>query len=214
MSQKNKYHKYINLPFELKKPQICNVMPKNLKHYDIPHHEDLQLNEFLKQFDLLVTNTELFYTPGGQKLPIHIDDWREDDHVKINISWGPPEGTTRWWNAPNFTGDQDYDSTYKSHDDLDDSIKAYNFSDRHHHSIIHKEEDCELVYEANTNKSSLVNVGTFHSSYNPTKEGRWTLCFVLGHKDYDIGSVDGFKGRIKFSKALKIFKKFIDDEDF
>jgi len=203
----NKYHRYLNLPFEIRKPQICNVKPKDLKHYDIPNHKDNNISEFVKQFGLQIVNTELFYTPGGKKLPIHIDDWVKDNHVKINISWGPKEGTTRWWNAPNFTEEEEYDSNYNSLKDLD-HVKYENFSDRHHRSIILKEEECELVYEANTDKPSLVNVGTFHSSHNPTDEGRWTLCFILGYDK------DDWDNLVPWDKAIEMFKEFIDGEDF
>jgi hypothetical protein len=203
----NKYHRYLNLPFEIRKPQICNVKPKDLKHYDIPNHKDDNITEFVKQFGLQIVNTELFYTPGGKKLPIHIDDWVKDDHVKINISWGPKEGTTRWWDAPNFTEEEEYDSNYNSLKDLD-HVKYENFSDRHHRSIILKEEECELVYEANTDKPSLVNVGTFHSSHNPTDEGRWTLCFILGYDK------DDWDNLVPWDKAIEMFKEFIDGEDF
>ena len=199
----NKYHRYINLPFELKKPQVCTINPKDLKHFDIPHHVDENLSEWVKKWDLKIINTEVFYTPGGQKLPIHIDDWRKDDHVKINISWGPPEGTTRWWNAPNFTNEDEYDSNYNSLKDLD-NVRYENFSDRHHRSIILKEEDCELVYEANTDRPSLVNVGTFHSSHNPTNQGRWTLCFILGYED---GNWDKL---VPWDTAMDIFKDYIE----
>ena len=207
MPQENKYHRYLNLPFEIRKPQICNVKPKDLKHYDIPYHKDDNITEFVKQWGLQIVNCELFYTPGGKKLPIHIDDWVEDNHVKINISWGPPEGTTRWWNAPNFTNNDEYNSNYNSLKDLD-NIKYENFSDRHHRSIILKEEECELIYEANTDKPSLVNVGTFHSSHNPTDEGRWTLCFILGYDK------DDWDNLVPWDKAIEMFKEFIDGEDF
>ena len=203
----NKYHRYLNLPFEIRKPQICNVKPKDLKHYDIPYHKDENIEKLANQLGLIIVNTELFYTPGGKKLPIHIDDWKQDDHVKINVSWGPPEGTTRWWNAPNFTEKEEYNSNYRSINEYD-NVKSENFSDRHHRSIVLKEEECELVYEANTDQPSLVNVGTFHSSYNPTEEGRWTLCFILGYNK------DDWDNLVPWDKALDLFKEFIDGENF
>ena len=204
--QLNNYHRYLNLPFEIRKPQICNVKPKDLKHYDIPNHKDNNISEFVKQWGLQIVNTELFYTPGGKKLPIHIDDWVEDNHVKINVSWGPKEGTTRWWNAPNFTIKEEHNSNYKSSKSYG-GVKAEDFSLKQHRSIILEEKDCKLIYEANTDKPSLVNVGTFHSSYNPTDEGRWTLCFILG---YNKGDWDNL---VSWDKAIKIFKEFIDGED-
>lgn len=60
----NKYHRYLNLPFEIRKPQICNVKPKDLKHYDIPYHKDENIEKLANQLGLIIVNTELFYTPG------------------------------------------------------------------------------------------------------------------------------------------------------
>lgn len=199
---KNRYHRYLDLPFELKKPPICETTPEGLFHQDLSEWFDPQLNKFLLPFNILPNNVEVFYTPGGKSLPIHVDDWMRDDHTKINISWGPEEGITRWWEAPNFNSDEEYDSSYNSVKDLDAS-KYENFSDRHHKSIILKEEDCNIVYEANTNRPSLVNVGTFHSSYNPTDVGRWTLCFVLGSLSLEWGE------RLIWEDAIKLFKDHI-----
>jgi hypothetical protein len=70
-------------------------------------------------------------------------------------------------------------------------------------------EDCELVHEASTNKVSLVNVGQFHSTYNPhPTEGRWTLCFVpISHKlKYDLG-----RSHLTFKESLEAFGPYIKE---
>lgn len=195
----NIYHRYLNLPFEITKPPICNIPLKELKHQDIPYHVDENMSNFLQKLNLRVANTEVFFTPGGGKLPIHIDDWKMDNHVKINISYGPPEGTTRWWKSLKFNNEKEYkDGGYDISSHY--NIHYENFTDRHHRSIWLKEEDCELIYEASTNKPSLVNVGTFHSSYNPTNIGRWTLCFVIGTQD----------DYLYWDDAVKVFQDYIE----
>ena len=61
------------------------------------------------------------------------------------------------------------------------------------------ENDCELLYEANTNHPSLVNVGILHGTNNPTPEGRWTLSFIP-QKDEQY---------IPWDDALEIFKDYL-----
>jgi len=65
-----------------------------------------------------------------------------------------------------------------------------------------EEKDCTLLYEANTNRPSLVNVGVLHGTNNPTNSGRWTICFVPTTLNEDF---------IHWDDALNIFKNYIED---
>jgi sulfatase maturation enzyme AslB (radical SAM superfamily) len=51
------------------------------------------------------------------------------------------------------------------------------------------------VYEVEINKPSLVNIGQFHSTWNPSTEGRWTLSLPLIDKTTSDGTFDEFKIR-------------------
>lgn len=199
---KNIFHRYIKLPFEIEKPPICNLKLKQLKHQDIPYHKDGKMINFLAKLGLNILNTEVFYTPGNKSLPIHIDNSELDNHVKINISYGPPEGATRWWKPLNFDHKKEYNEQFDNKLDEEGKKDLVGLKDTYlqHRSIRLEEEECELLYEANTDKPSLVNVGAFHSSYNPTDEGRWTLCFVIG------------KGKkyLYWDDAMEIFKDYIE----
>ena len=195
----NIFHRYINLPFEITKPPICNLKLKQLKHQHIPYHKDSVMDNFLSKLGLSVLNTEVFYTPGGKSLPIHIDGPELDNHVKINISYGPPEGTTRWFKAPNIDIKEllkDQFENIEPNQNLEGIAGTY----IEHKSITVEEKDCNMVYEANTDKPSLVNVGAFHSSYNPTDEGRWTLSFVIGKNNK----------YLCWDDAIEIFKDYIE----
>ena len=82
------------------------------------------------------------------------------------------------------------------------------FSERTHHNLVAHKEDCELVYEANTNKVSLVNVGQLHSTYNPDpSEGRWTLCFVPARKERTN------KRHLTFAEAVEVFEPYIEGDE-
>jgi hypothetical protein len=199
----NKYHRYLNLPFEIAKPKMFNDFPSEMKHHDINDYIDADINSWLDTLNLHVGHTEVFYTPpNGGKLPIHSDETTLDDHVKINISWGPEQGVMRWWKANKtqvFTDIEDVKANYKGVD----SNVADNFSHRQHTNVLAEEKDCTLIYEKNTNKASLVNVGVLHSTYNPTDQGRWTLCFVP--------AVNNRQGYLYWNEAQNYFKDFISE---
>jgi len=203
----NIYHRYLNLPFEISKPLYFG------KTFDTPQQknflEDEHSNEvvisWLKELGCGIGCVECFYTPPLASIPIHTDDM-DSDHVKINMTWGPEGGVTRWWKTKKITPMSD---TTKAENHLTDSSSSLkdNFSKTRDYSVnpfrIAKEEDSEIVFEANTNIPSLLNVGLPHSTYNPSKtQGRWTICFVPTFKNK----------MIKMSIALRVFKKYIINE--
>jgi hypothetical protein len=208
----NKYHRYLNLPFEIKKPDEFNYMTDHVQHINLDDTYDCsELNNWLKKIGIEIEIVEAFYTPPGGELPIHADYITLDDHCKINLTWGPKEGTIRWWNILN--GDPIVISSLQNlREKLDDGFEYRGFTskDVDTYSVIEEEkilianqEDCELIYEANTNHLSLVNTGALHSTYNPTTEGRWTLCFVL-MKD---------NTTIKFDDAAELLKNYIGENN-
>jgi len=202
----NRFHRYLNLPFEIEQPDICKEFHDDMKHLDINDYTDEKVVAWLHKLGLCVSHTEVFYTPpNGGKLPIHSDETTLDDHVKINVTWGPEEGVMRWWKTNKtqvFTDIEDVKANYK--DVAVDS--ADEFSHRQHTNVLALEEDCTLMYEANTNKPSLVNVGVLHSTYNPTQQGRWTLCFVVG--------IPNGHGYVYWDEALEYFKDYIAGERY
>jgi hypothetical protein len=191
----NNFHSYINLPFDVKKPEIFN------KHHNVVKHEMLPLDfpeaipimNFLDNFDLVCNHLEYFYTPpNGGKVLIHTDNGYFDNMTKLNITWGPEEAVTRWWDCP----------TYRPLEFEGDSEK-YGETDSYHNVYTAEEEECSFLYEANTNRPSLLNTGLFHSTYNPGSKGRYTLCFIIFHK--------GTEKNLQWEDALRIFSKYLDD---
>ena len=73
----------------------------------------------------------------------------------------------------------------------------------YHHNLVAEEKDCTLLYEANTNRPSLVNVGVLHGTNNPTDQGRWTVCFVPTTLSNQF---------IEWNDAMVIFKNYIVEE--
>ena len=168
----NIYHRYINLPFELAKPdKIKDFFPEHMRHERIMDHTDPNMEKFAESLGLELYLTEVFYTPpNGGIIPIHTDLPEFDNRVKINKTWGPEGGTMRWWKIK--------DESKLFGTDMD-AYKSSGFTEVKHNNLRAEVEDCDLVYEADTNPVSLVNVGQLHSTYNPGDYGRWTLCFHI-----------------------------------
>lgn len=183
----NIYHRYLDLPFEIKPPdffQECGdiVLHQNLNHLDYP-----DIDSFFDGLGLYCEIRECFYTPPFGKVPIHTDHGSYTNHAKINVTWGPEEGVIQWWK-----------SDIVEEKTINDNIEN---TSSYHHNLWSKEEDSILLYEANTNIPSLVNVGILHGTNNPTLSGRWTLCFVpriIKEQSY-----------VRWDNALKIFQNYI-----
>ena len=186
-TQINTYHKYLNLPFNIDPLSDFTQQGDKALHYYINDSSFTFMKEWLNDLELTLFLTEVFYTPPFGKIPIHTDHASYTNHAKINITWGPDEGVTQWWKS---------DKVIKKY------LKGIGESTTEtHRNLWAEEKDCELLYEANTNHPSLVNVGVLHGTNNPTSQGRWTLCFVP-KKDGEY---------IHWDSALKIFKNYLDD---
>lgn len=196
----NIFHRYLNLPFDIRKYPLFETTPKQMRHHDITGYIDKNVNKFHQNLGLSIIHTEIFYTPAGQSIPIHADSVTLDNHVKINITFGPNEGKIRWWKSNNTKVVKDRQTAQ----DMLGLNNNNNFSQRDHTNVLAKAEDCELVWEANTNRPSLVNVGQLHDTYSPPEAGRWTLCFVPGNK--------GGSDYVYWDEALEIYKDYIVGE--
>ena len=186
----NNLHRYLDLPFEINKPEICNTTPTERFHSDLKDADNIEMTLFHDRLGLSINHYEVFFTPAGMSLPIHADTKRLNNRVKINITWGPEEGVIRWWKAKRnslfVTSDGGKDGkTHREHKNVRADIK-----------------DCDFVYQVNTNRPSLVNVGQLHDTYSPTHAGRWTLSFVPQVK----GSSDRC---LYWDDAIEYYKDYI-----
>ena len=157
-----KYHRYLNLPFELSKPDHFI----NGTWGSVPvKQEDVQpALDWLESMGLDYLLFEGFYTPPHDALHIHTDTDSVVDAAKINFTWAHPESTMRWWKG--------------------DTLIKHVWETGHSYMQA-EEKDCELVYEIPIHKPSLINGGQLHSTYNPFDEGRWTISIVPKlNKDY------------------------------
>jgi len=177
------YHRYLNLPFTIDKPESFKELKEN-DYYDYWDNKIVPkvINEWLDSVGLYNIHTEAFFTAPNNSIDIHCDTPELDNHVKINFTWGAPTSTTRWWRL--LEG-----RSYKPWNSKDGGV------------LVARENDCELVYEKVIDRPSLINVGMLHSTYNPSKQGRWTLCLVPCPK--------GSKDLLLWDDALVFLKDYI-----
>ena len=132
------------------------------------HHNDYdeELRFVLNQFDLDVKHGEMFYSPPGYELPIHIDDKHQGrSHSKLNWVFGARGSVMQWWSIKNG---------YQPEKKTTEIGTTYFLFDKQH---------CDLVGEAEVGQPSLVNVGIPHSIINNTNEGRWCISYMLREKN-------------------------------
>lgn len=184
----NWYHRYLNLPFTIGPLDMFKEEGKRIKHFYINDYPFYPVEEWFNDLGLILALKEVFYTPPHSKIPIHTDHGAYTHHAKINITWGPEEGVIQWWKS---------EKTYRK------KMLGYaGATSEFHDNLWAKEEDCDFLYEANTNKPSLVNIGMLHGTNNPTDRGRWTLCFVPQDQ----------RGKfIHWNDALEIFKNYLEN---
>ena len=185
----NRCHRYLNLPFVIEPLSYFDEVGNQLRHdyiYDVTNYTDF--DAWLNIFGCNLFMGEVFYTPPYGKIPIHTDHSSYTNHVKINMSWGPEEGVTQWWKSDIIRRESTYNNGGKDIGEVNNIQHIWS-----------NEDNCELLYEANTNLPSLVNVGILHGTNNPTPEGRWTLSFIP-QKDEQY---------IHWDDALEIFKDYL-----
>ena len=153
-TQTNNYHRYLNLPFTIEPLPIFKEQGNKVRHFYVNDYPSPLIEELFSDLGLILNHKEVFYTPPFSKIPIHTDHGHYTNHVKINITWGPEEGVIQWWKSTKIRRMK---------------MKGYkNNTNAYHDNLWADEKDCEFLYEANTNRPSLVNVGILHGTNNPT----------------------------------------------
>jgi len=184
----NHYHRYLNLPFQINPLKKFKEQGDQIQHHLIKTAPFPQVDQWFHSLNLKCYLKECFYTPPHSKIPIHTDHSSYTNHAKINVTWGPKEGVIQWWHS----------------DHVKEKVTEANENTiEYHHNLVAEEKDCTLLYEANTNRPSLVNVGVLHGTNNPTDQGRWTVCFVPTTLSNQF---------IEWNDAMMIFKNYIVEE--
>lgn len=126
--------------------------------YAIAVNKDL--NVFLEKYQLEIAYPTAFYTPAHTSSLIHTDG-DESSKVKINYIFGAKGSTMQWFKVKNPI------ATQVQHNSLGTPYLTYH------------EKDLELMYSAEVNQPSMVEVGVPHNVLNNTDESRWCLSYLL-----------------------------------
>lgn len=221
--RKNIYHRYLNLPFTINPPKMfLEDIP------ELPVHRDLQasdydmtsVNGWLRSLGCSCIKTEAFFTPDTGIIPIHADrvpNMSVKDYVKINLTFGPKEGKVIWWedksqNSLAGTSHDYFDSEIAERygkDTVEKAVKGFSTRAKGTDARIIEQKYCVKVWEANTNRPSLLNVDRLHSTWCPKAEGsgRWTICFI------PITKVNKRVSLITWDLAMEVFKDYIVEEE-
>jgi len=163
--EENIFHRYLDIPVS---PGVdlfakTDYDPMYYRHIKLENTDiNPELVKWFDQFDIAFYWFEAFYTPPyGGKIPIHTDTAEVCDVVKVNWTYGAPGSKLIWWEPKNKKNIKSFQTEFGAQ------------------YLTAEEKDCKHVYEAEINKPSLVNIGRFHSTWNPTEEGRWTLSLPL-----------------------------------
>jgi hypothetical protein len=187
---KNTYHRFLDIPVD---PNVdlfsrTDYDPMNYCHVRVDQNQiNPELISWFNSIGITFDWFEGFYTPpNGGKLPVHTDTPNVCNVVKINWTYGAPNSKLIWW-KPN---DEKLIKTVKT-----DFGQEY---------LTIEEEHCTKLFEVAVKKPSLVNIGLFHSTYNPSPEGRWTLSLRLMSLDST--------SRLTWDEAIEKLKIYFDKD--
>ena len=201
----NIYHRFLKLPFTINKPEQFNEAGKDFIMYVGKDVIPSEMPAWLDSLGLTLSNViEGFYSaPNGGEVPIHSDTVTkpgEYDSVKINMTWGPANSVTKWWqvneenNLIEIVHDQTEINKGFEQAGITPDIECYKCYSA-------DPKNLTLVHEQVINAPSILNVGQLHSTFNPhPNEHRWTLSFTP--------LKDG--KTIQFKDAIKIFETCLE----
>lgn len=188
----NTFHRFLNIPID---PQInlfkrTDYDPMFYRHIEVdPADVNPDLVKWFENIGIKFHLFEAFYTPPfGGKIPIHTDTPEVCDVVKINWTYGAPGSKLLWWEPKDIKYIDDFKTEFGNQ------------------YLTAKQKHCKKLFEVEVKKPSLVNIGRFHSTYNPTEEGRWTLSLPLVNLENT--------RRLEWSEAVNILETYFDEEQY
>tara|TARA_Y100000385_G_scaffold278523_1_gene326883 strand:+ start:232 stop:852 length:621 start_codon:yes stop_codon:yes gene_type:complete len=199
---KNNYHRFIDLPFDIPKPQRFETPARQFISYLGLDVVPDAMHKWAESHGLKVSNVvEGFYSGpfgSGVTVPIHTDQTDYPgvaDRCKINVTWGPQDSVTRWYKLR-----KGVEATKIEHakNYVNDGFEEAGIVPDIYcpHCWTANKNDLKPVFEKVISGPSLLNIGQLHSVFNPSKDQmRWTISFAI-LKDGE---------PLLFADALKIF---------
>ena len=166
---KNIYCASLSIPFSPDLEELSRVKQLNWDSTSwgqclIRKHQ--QLDVFLSNFDLGLGWSELFYSPPGFNMPVHVDSNKYSNNCKINWIIGATGSVMNWWQ----TSSPDYTPTiHKTPVDSE--------------YLLFDQDQCEIVWSDHLLHPSLINAGVPHNIDNCTDQGRWCMSYNIINVD-------------------------------
>lgn len=120
---------------------------------------NLDLLDWFEDRGMWLKNCDIFCSPPGFTLGIHVDGVRRDNAIATNWAYEEPfqEGVMHWWEPkPEFVNPKDLKP---------EDHGAYSISTTPYALAWH-EDQCELLHSSKVGFPSLVNIGIPHSMSN------------------------------------------------
>ena len=222
-----KYFRYLDLPFKVETPNFENLvfpedsMKEKVAGYMImkkhlPIHK--KVIDFVNSIEgLIVFYVQYLKTDKNKIMGIHNDIERTKNNTRnsstsINFSYGHPESRLQFFDIDDYKNVNlvVHDQTKIKDKNVFTHHQGYLDDEPHTDRIIkHKFETidakhCKYVTEAklDTTRPTLINLGEFHSAYNPFNENRCVIQYRLTWKDR-------YGEEVSFSDACSLLKNYI-----
>ena len=190
----NRYALHLNLPITklFVNDDWKNKIPKK-GHFPIPMNmiEPL-LVDFFESHGLTLKNADVFISPPGFRLPIHVDGETMSDSVAINWEFCDEKGAfMEWWN-PKEPKKISISAPGTGKDTYPISTTPY--------ALNWKDEECDKLYSSEIKFPTMVNIGIPHSMTNATSSTRYAVSLTW---------FDYFGNNVEWDYAIKRLQSFI-----
>ena len=156
----NSYCCEVSFPHDLDYGNFCKV-DQRITNYPIEIIDE-RLLRLLKDLDITILHSEVFFTPPNSDLDIHIDVGSVGNLTKLNVCISSNQSFMNWYDVISESTNNEARSTQIG--------TPYISIDR---------QCARLIHTQCINGTFIVNAGIPHDSTNYTAENRWTLSMVL-----------------------------------
>ena len=144
---------------------------------------DPRLVKWLDDLGMYISHQEVFYTPPGGKLPIHVDQYSYSNICKLNWILDAKGSQMVWFQPKPGTQLRYYTTPIGTQ------------------YLMFEPDEVNEIYRDEIKLGTIVNAGIPHSVYNDTNEGRWCLSHCP--------SLKTTRKMIEWPQAMEIFANFL-----
>jgi hypothetical protein len=179
-------HLKIDIPPVLDMSVLTQLPDKG--HVPVPmEYINKELTDFMGHRGIYIKNADVFCSPPGFELGIHVDGIVLSNNVATNWEYCDEFGAVMQWWKPKSTENKIVDPSKEN--------AAYGVSTTPYALAWHKDE-VDFLDECDIRKPTLVNIGVPHSMINRTHSYRKALSITWRYKGRDL----------EWDDAIELFK--------